>query len=375
MEIIKILIVDDEPGMRMGMSRSLANFKLKLPDIEEEISFSLDTAETGMEALEKIKANKPDILLLDYKLPDITGLEILEQIETDDEEFLTIMVTAYASLDTAVSAIKSGAFDFLAKPFTPAEIRNTVAKTAKTLITARHAKRLSEERKQVRFQFISVLGHELKAPLSAVEGYLNMIKSRAAGEELASYDKMIERSLIRTEQMKKLIQDLLEMTKIESGQRVRELKRFDLYEAVVMSIETMTPDAEAKGISINLNCPNPLTIFADRSEMDIILNNLISNAVKYNKENGRIDINISKEDNKISITVKDTGIGISNEEQQKLFKDFVRIKNRKTKDILGSGLGLSTVKKIAMLYGGDAVVESEPEIGSAFIITLLENQI
>lgn len=371
MDILNILIVDDEPGMCMGMQRSLANYTLKLPEIEEEIAFNIDTASTGTIALEKIKSKKPDIMLLDYKLPDITGLEVLEQIEPGNEEILTIMVTAYASLDTAVSAIKSGAFDFLAKPFTPAELRNTVSKTAKTLINARHARRLSEERKQVRFQFISVLGHELKAPLSAVEGYLNMIKGRVSGENLADYDKMIERSLVRTEQMKKLIQDLLEMTKIESGQRVRELKPVDLFELTTLSIETMTPDAENKGITIHMNCPNPCEILADRAELEIVLNNLISNAVKYNRNNGSVDIDIQKEDTKITIIVKDTGIGISVDEQQKLFKDFVRIKNKKTKDILGSGLGLSTVKKIAMLYGGDALVQSEPDKGSIFTITLL----
>jgi signal transduction histidine kinase len=138
-----------------------------------------------------------------------------------------------------------------------------------------------------------------------------------------------------------------------------------------MSIETMLPDAEKRGISINLDCPAPLMIKADKVEMDIVFNNLVSNAVKYNRDNGKVDINISEDEGKFTIRVKDTGIGLSKEEAAKLFNEFVRIKNKNTKNILGSGLGLSTVKKIAIIYGGDATVDSVPEQGSTFTVTLM----
>ena len=372
MEPLKILVVDDELGMRMGMQRSLANYKMKIAEIDDEISFNIDLAENGEIALDKIKNTRPDILLLDYKLPDLTGLEILEKIEPDKEELLTVMVTAYASLDTAVSAIKSGAFDFLAKPFTPNELRNTVSKAARNLIHAREIKKLNDERKRVRFQFISVLGHELKAPLSAVEGYLNMIKSRAVGDTITDYDQMVDRSLIRTDQMKKLIIDLLEMTKIESGQRQREIANINITDIVKTSIETMTPDAQLRKIMIELDCTDKTTFLSDKEEMEIIFNNLISNAVKYNKENGLVKISIKKSKNKLSISVKDSGIGISKDEKEKLFKEFVRIKNKDTKNILGSGLGLSTIKKITELYKGEITVDSVPQHGSTFKLILFE---
>lgn len=372
METLKILVVDDEEGMRLGMRRSLMNYTLKLPDIDDEIKFDIDVAENGKVALEKINGQHPDILLLDYKLPDITGLEILEQIEVNEDDFLTIMVTAYASLDTAVSAIKSGAFDFLAKPFTPQELRNTVAKAAKNLIQARHIKKLNVEKRKVRFQFISVLGHELKAPLSAVEGYVYMLKDRILGNEFDAYNATFERMLVRTDQMKKLILDLLEMTKIESGERPRELVPNNIYDIVSNSVETMTPDANHRGIEITLNCKTDTVFTADRTEMEIVFNNLISNAVKYNRDNGKVTVNIDKSENKIEISVQDTGIGISPEEAKKLFQEFVRIKNKKTKNIMGSGLGLSTVKKIAQLYNGDVTLESQADIGSKFTVTLFE---
>ena len=373
MHNLNVLAVDDEPGMRSGMERILSSYKMKLADIDEEICFTVDLAESGEQAIEKIIAQRPDILLLDYKMPGMTGLELLEQINTGDDKLLTIMITAYASLETAVSAIKSGAFDFLAKPFTPDELKVKISKAAQSVILARQVRKLNEEKKQVRFQFISVLGHELKSPLSAIVGYLNMFHSRTVGNDIGAYDQMIERCLVRTDQMSKLIVDILEMTKIESGQRPRDLQDTNLYDCAKMSIESVIPDANAKNINVNLNADPSLKMICDREEIDMVLNNLITNAVKYNRKNGQVDISLSKSEDRVTICVKDTGIGMTDVEIAKLFGEFVRIKNSKTKDILGSGLGLSTVKKIAALYGGDATVESTPDVGSTFTVVLNDN--
>lgn len=373
MYTLKLLIVDDEPRIRMGMKQILKNFKLVLPDVDSDIVLDIDMAENGTQTLEKVRNNKPDIMLLDYKLPDMTGLEALEELQLKEDELVTIMITAYATLDTAVSAIKSGAFDFLAKPFTPKELRATVSKAAQSLILARHVKLLNEEKRQVRFQFISILGHELKAPLAAVQSFLDLIQEETLGNELINYKDILNKCNVRLDQMRKLIFDLLEMTKIESGKRQREFKIIDIYETVKTSIETMQLDANKRNISINLYCKSPLMFVADKQEIEIVLNNLISNAVKYNRDNGKADINIVKEENKLIIKVSDTGIGMSQEETAKLFQEFVRIKNNKTKNILGSGLGLSTVKKIALLYNGDATVDSIEDQGTSFTVTLLEN--
>lgn len=108
---------------------------------------------------------------------------------------------------------------------------------------------------------------------------------------------------------------------------------------------------------------------ADPNEIEIIFNNLISNAVKYNKTGGRVDIFIQQDKEKVQLRVSDSGIGLSESDKEKLFKDFVRIKNPKTKNITGSGLGLSIVKKIVDMYHGDIEVQSVPDKGSTFIIT------
>jgi signal transduction histidine kinase len=370
METLTVMIVDDEPGMRMGVQRALRDHRFHVPEGDTEVGFTIVQAETGEEALEKINAAPPDILLLDHKLPGISGIEVLEQLP-DEAETLTIMITAYASIETAVRATKEGAYDFLPKPFTPAELRYAVQKAAGRVVIARQARKLAEEKKRVRFEFIRVLGHELKAPLGAVENYLELLDSQTLGAEITAYEKVIDRSRVRLAQMRKLIVDLLDMTKIESGARPRELTDVNVTETARHAIELMETQAAERDITLNLHAEDQdIHFLADQSEMDMILNNLVSNAVKYNRDGGRVDVTLRRDEDKLVLEVADTGIGMSKEEADKLFGEFVRIKNEKTRNILGSGLGLSIVKRLAEMYHGDARVESAPDVGTTFTIEL-----
>lgn len=373
METLHILITDDETEMRRAVERALRDFTIRLPDVNLDVNFSLETAGTGEEALEKIEARRPDIILLDYKLPGISGLDVLEKVTKKDGDIHTVMMTAYASLETAVTATKQGAFDFIAKPFTPAELKDTVRKTATHVMVQRQARQLAKEKRQVRFQFISVLAHELKAPLNAIEGYLNLLKDPTTRSNASSADQMVDRSLTRCQGMRKMITDLLDLTRIESGTKTRELAELDVQDIAKTSIETVRPDADAKNITINLKAEGLTKMIADHGEIEIILNNLISNAVKYNRESGRVDVTLREDGENLTIQVTDTGIGMTPEEASQLFNDFVRIRNSKTRDILGSGLGLSIVKKLSHLYNGDARVTSRPDAGSTFTVALRRN--
>jgi two-component system, sensor histidine kinase and response regulator len=374
MEPLRVLIVDDEQGMRMAVRRALRHFTAGLPEINGEVSFEVSEAGTGEEAITIINETTPNIILLDFKLPGISGLDVLDKIDSVSSDMLIIMITAYASIKTAVKATKSGAYDFLPKPFTPDELKSVIKKAAGRLMLMRQARLLAEEKKKIRFQFTSVLVHELKAPLAAVEGFLQIMQNHMLGDDVKTYDEIIERSSIRLGGMRKLIADILEMTHIESGEKKREFSEVDIVEIAQNSIETAQPEADARSIGITLHNSAPVTMTADKGEIEIILNNLVTNAVKYNKDNGKVDITISQSENRFDITVSDTGIGLSEEEAGKLFNEFVRIKNQKTRNILGSGLGLSTVKKLALLYGGDVSVSSAPDAGSTFKVTLIRKQ-
>jgi len=369
-ETLNILIVDDEYGMRRGAERALRDVTLSLPDVNGDVRFEIRTAATGKELEEMLESGHTDILLLDHKLPDMTGLDILDSLGKRSLDLLTIMITAYASLDTAVTATRRGAYDFLAKPFTPEELRGAVRKAARHLILQRQARRLADEKRQVRFQFTSVLAHEMKAPIAAIEGYLQMIRERSAGENLENYDRMLDRCLIRIEGMRKLISDLLDLTAIESGQRQRNIVSVNVAEAARQSVENMKAEAERRGIRIDLRVPADLVLEGDRTEIEMIFNNLVSNAVKYNRDNGKVTVTADVSGDDVRIQVDDTGIGMTQEECQRLFNDFTRIRNEKTRHILGSGLGLSTLKKLVTLYRGSISVESQPDAGSTFTVTL-----
>ena len=371
MDRLRILVVDDELGMRMGVARALRDMTVPVPEVGMDVAFEIDQAETGEQALDKIAENTPHIVLLDHKLPGISGLEVLEQMASGEHSsILTIMITAYASIETAVTATKRGAYDFLAKPFTPEELKDVVRKAATRIVLEQQARQLAAERRQVRFEFVRVLGHELKAPLAAVEGYIDMLDKRSLGDDLPAYDQMIDRSLLRLEQMRKLIVDLLDLTRIESGQKERELSEIDLAEAAKSSVELNGVPASERDISIELHTEGPTTLKGDRGELEMVLNNLISNAVKYNRDGGRVDVTLRGKDGTLAVEVADTGIGMSPKEKDKLFGEFVRIKNPKTRNILGSGLGLSIVRKIVQLYDGSIDVESQPDKGSTFTVTL-----
>jgi len=352
------------------VARALRDFTVSLPDVNGEVDFAVEQAESAEQGLELLKTRPADIILLDYKLPGMSGLEMLDLVKAQNAETLVVMITAYASLETAVSAVKRGAHDFIAKPFTPQELKDTIRKTAGRLILARQARRLAQEKRRVRFEFISVLAHELKAPVGAVEGYLNILKERTAGDDPATYENMVDRCIARIGGMRKMIADLLDLTRIESGQKKREPVEVELLEVANTAAATFLPEAGARGISIDIESGPPVVLLADRGEMEIILNNLVSNAVKYNRDGGSVRVSIRRVNESVVIEVSDTGIGMTSEDAARLFNDFVRIKNEKTRNILGSGLGLSILKKLAAFYGGDVSVTSEPDVGSTFRVVL-----
>ncbi|MBE0676075.1 MAG: hybrid sensor histidine kinase/response regulator [Bacteroidales bacterium] len=370
MAVLKILVVDDEPGIRSGVTRILKNFHVTYPFMEEDYTYEVLEAASGEEGIEILEREMPDIMLLDNKLPGIQGVDVLEYVKRKNYEIVVAMITSYASIDVAIRATRYGATDFIPKPFTPQELKSSIENITKQQYLRRITHRLKEEGKKVRFQFLSVLSHELKAPLNAIEGYLRMMQEKQSGELVDDYSVPIDRSLQRIQGMRNLIMDLLDFTKIRLERREEKMQEVDLKSIAGNAIITVQPYAIQKDITIDLtiNC-NPV-VTADPDDMEIIFNNLLSNAVKYNVDKGHVDIVINGCDDTVGIIFSDTGIGIRENDLERLFDEFVRIKNEKTRDITGSGLGLSIVKKVVELYNGTIAVESKPDTGSTFTVKL-----
>jgi len=370
MENLNVMVVDDEPGIRSGISRILRNFRVSYPFMDADIGFNIIEVGTGEEAIEKVKNEKIDIVLLDNKLPGIHGTEVLEYINKNKPEILVLMITSYASLELAVKATNNGAHDFIPKPFTPQELKSALENVSKHLFLRGMTKKMNKEGKEVRYQFLSVLSHELKAPLNAIEGYLHIMQNKEVGDDLASYEQMIDRSLNRIKGMRNLIMDLLDLTKINLERKTEKLQDISVGEVAQLAIEAINPYAIQKDVKIILIDDDEIVLNADPSDLEIVFNNLVSNAVKYNTDGGEVKVILKYEESNIKIVVEDTGIGLSTEEMDELFKEFFRVKNEQTKHITGSGLGLSIVKKVVDLYNGDVKIESKIGVGSTFIVTL-----
>ena len=372
---LKVYVVDDEPGIRSGVSRILNNFHVTYPFMDEDYTFLVKEAATGEEAIAMIDAEKPDILLLDNKLPGIQGIDVLEYIKEKKYDFVVAMITSYASLDVALRAHKFGATDFIPKPFTPQELKSSIENITKQQYLKRITHSMNEEGRKIRYQFLSVLSHELKAPLNAIEGYLRMMQDKQAGDRIDDYATPIERSLQRIQGMRNLIMDLLDVTKIKLVRKDEKAEIVNLENIASSAIVTVRPLAIQMDVTVKLTVKSEAIITADPTDMEIIFNNLVSNSVKYNRRGGRSEIILDSTENDVIAIFIDAGIGISKTDQENLFSEFVRIKNERTRNITGSGLGLSIVKKVVDLYNGSITVSSIPDEGTTFTVRLPKKQL
>jgi signal transduction histidine kinase len=370
MAVLKVLVIDDESGIRSGVSRILNNFQVNYPFMDEDYTYEVLEAATGEDGITIINNEKPDIVLLDNKLPGIQGIDVLEYIRNKKYDIVVAMITSYASLDVALKAHKFGATDFVPKPFTPQELKSSIENITKQQYLKRITNKMNEEGKKIRYQFLSVLSHELKAPLNAIEGYLRMMQEKQSGDRIEDYATPIERSLQRIQGMRNLIMDLLDLTKIKLERKEEKIEEVHLSSIASNAIVTVRPYAIQMDVSVILTVRSDAVIMADPTDMEIIFNNLVSNSVKYNKKGGKVEVIIDEDGNDVIIIFSDTGIGIKEEDRENLFAEFVRIKNEKTKNISGSGLGLSIVKKVVELYNGTISVESVPDVGTTFTVRL-----
>lgn len=368
---LRILVVDSEPAMRRAIGRVLGKEPVRMHEFDEDVTFALDESSTGAEAELKLQFLAPDLVILDDNLPDVDAMHFIEGLVHRKLDLLVILMSAYASVETVVAATRLGAYDFLAKPFTPEEIRASIRKATKHLLLRRHARKLAEANRAARFQAMSVLAHELKSPLASIDGYLRILKDGSVVKDEATTQRIIDRSLARLDGMRKLIIDLLDLTRLESGQKKRDKTDVNLGELARASFETNDVMAKEKNIRLALEAKTePVMIRADRGEMEILMNNLVSNAVKYNRDGGSVNVKLEIDRGRIMWTVSDTGIGMSKDEAAKVFEEFYRAKNSKTRNILGSGLGLSVVRKIVTLYQGEISVETQENVGTTFRVVL-----
>lgn len=221
----------------------------------------------------------------------------------------------------------------------------------------------------IKSQFVSMVAHELKAPLAGVQGFIKLILDKSiklTEEQIVNY---LERSNARLDNLHLLINELLDISRMELGNKYREIIELNVNEIIISEIENIKEQCAEKHIRLETKLDDSLPKMKfDEDEFRRIIINLLSNAIKYNKNNGSIIVETKRQSNYIAVIIKDFGIGIKKDDLNKIFNDFYRVKCRETKNISGTGLGLSIVKKIVESYHGKIEVESEYGKGTTFKI-------
>lgn len=253
-------------------------------------------------------------------------------------------------------------------------IANQIRKREKEIVILRDnitdAYRALEKKDREKSEFTYKVTHELRAPLSAIQSLLKSIEEGYAGEISEKAKELIIRSEKRTGFLLTLVKDLLDLVTGKTGKpRAHDSKPVDINEAVKRTLHLMQEKVKAKSIKLTVNTteqPVCLNIIPD--DLDIILTNLIDNAVKYTQKNGAITISTYSTDDKIMIEVSDTGIGVHKDDVNKIFDEFYRASNAKAVELDGTGLGLTIVKNLVKRHGGNIDVNSE--LGKGTTVTV-----
>lgn len=367
-----ILVIDDEIGMREGCRRALT-----------PKGYRVSTAEHGAEGLRKLREQPFDLVLLDAMMPGMSGLELLEHIRQYDPEIICIMITGYATVDLAAQAMKQGAHDFLAKPFTSDELLTIVQRG---LAERQRQKALREQKEReeellqlerarqemakldaIESRFMLVIVHELRNPAGVIKNYLQMMRSGYVDEtEWDSYLEQVER---RASQLLDMLDDLLELANLKALRippRPVPVNVADILEEVVRKLR---PVAEAKGLDFTVQIQARPVLKAQPAHLQSLWTHLISNAIHYTPH-GSVRVSLEEQDGQIIGTVTDTGIGISTEELSRIFQEFYRSEAAREEVPLGTGLGLPVVHQILKLYQGTIQVDSTSGQGSSFVFRL-----
>jgi signal transduction histidine kinase len=224
---------------------------------------------------------------------------------------------------------------------------------------------------QIKSQFVTMVAHELRAPLSAIEGYLSALLSGAAGSDPEVNRHMLDRAKARTHSLLDLVADLLQFIKLEAKGVVRKKELLDVSTILRGTAELLKGQGDEKGLRFKVDLPESLPLIeADRSEMEQLFTNLISNAVKYNVKHGKVTVTARPSNHFLNIKVADTGVGIDEESLPHIFDEFYRVSGPQTRYTPGTGLGLSIVKKIVESHFGRIEVASIVDKGTTFTVKL-----
>ena len=354
--IPNILIVDDLP----------ANLKV-LGDILFSEGYTVRQVSNGVEALNAAQNKKPDLILLDILMPDMGGFEVCQRLKQNIElkEIPVIFISALNDTENIVQAFTVGGVDYINKPFQAEEVKARV----KTHLKIHHQNIELRELNATKDKFFSIIAHDLRGPMASLMQFTELMAYQAfTTNELQEMTASLYKSSRNTFN---LLENLLEWSRMERGFYDFKPESMCLQEVVSECLDIVAGQAQGKNIELVSEIIDDPNVIADKNMLQSVIRNLLSNAIKFTRLGGRVTISARKdENNQLLVSVKDNGIGMTEDLRKNLFRIDARTKRPGTQGEQSTGLGLLLCKEFVEKHGGKIAVESEMEIGSVFNFTV-----
>ena len=365
----RILVVDDEEAVVGALAEF---FTLR--------GYEVETAMNSRQALGRIHDQSFSIVISDLRMPGMNGVELLEHVMDEDPETVMIIMTGYASVQSAVDALKKGAYDYVVKPFSMYELEKTVKlglekrRLQRENVELSHLTRKLIEVDQIKSNIISTVSHEFRTPLMSLKGYLTMMTQfLEEGDEANVTEKTWLRAMKdNLGRLEMLILNLLLMTEANAGDLLITTDRIDLSQVIGESISRLDPLTRTKEIAISFDQVDDGKLVGDAEKLGVAVTNILENAIKFNLESGAVEIGMAgtSDPEGVRLSILDTGIGIPDNKIGSIFNSFTQGDMTHTRRFAGAGLGLSVAKAIVEAHGGSIDVVSKPGQGSTFHVWL-----
>jgi two-component system, sensor histidine kinase and response regulator len=363
-----VLVVDDNE----------MNVEL-LSNMLERYNYRVLTALNGRDALEQVQRENPEIVLLDINMPQMSGYEVCRRIKAEPQsvDIPVIFISALDDTENIVQGFDAGGVDYILKPF---KFREVLARVETQLTLYRQKRRIDElrqrERQQyetmdnLRKQFIGSATHDLKNPLFVVSGYTDMLESLPAVRENPNAQNYIGSIRRGVSKMNTLVRDMLDLLQLEAAADLHKTA-VDFTTFLNEAVQDMRLRADEKKLQFVVYPPDEAaTIQIDLVRMGRVMDNLVSNAIKYTPTGGSVEIIGKVGHTNVVVEIVDTGLGIPQEALPTLFEPFERVNSEEHMAQEGTGLGLSIVKTIVEQHQGSIEVESNLGKGSTFRVTI-----
>jgi two-component system sensor histidine kinase/response regulator len=355
-----IVVIDDDDAIRLACEQAL-----------RKVGYQVTTFADGAHGLDAVGAARPGLVVVDLKMPGLSGLDVITRIHAIDPTITIVVITGYATINTAVDAMKAGAYDFLPKPFSPDELRLIVRRGFERRALQLMSQQCEVERELLRRRFVTFVSHQLKTPLVAVRQYLDVLRQLGdAPEAAAKRAEWLPRCLVRIDELSHLIDDWLTLARLEGGTLGRQRARVALGETVASVIKSYEALAARDDITLTSDVTDCCGVHGDPTCVGVLIDNLVANAVKYNRQGGTVTIRARRGAGEVVIEVIDTGVGVPADALPRLFDEFFRVRQSGAPKVEGTGLGLPICRRIASEMGGVIEVESVEGTGSTFRVRL-----